>query len=85
MSIVEIRDLWPESIVAYKILNKENIIVKFLYFFEKWLYSKADRIVFTMEGGKEYIKDRKLNLNKRNKVNLDKVYHINNGISLNVF
>lgn len=49
--ICEVRDLWPESIVAYGIINKSNPIIKLLYAGEKWIYKKADKLIFTMEGG----------------------------------
>lgn len=85
LSVVEIRDLWPESIVAYKILSRKNPIIKIMYWFENRLYSKANRIVFTMEGGKDYIIDKELHKQKRHNVSLNKIYHINNGISLDLF
>lgn len=57
--VVEIRDLWPESIVEYSGMSKKNPIIQILYQLEKWIYKKADQLIFTMEGGKDYIKDKK--------------------------
>lgn len=85
LSIAEVRDLWPESIIAYKILKKNSILVKIMYFIERWIYSSADRIVFTMEGGKDYIIDRGWNHKKWLKVDMGKIYHINNGVDLEIF
>jgi glycosyltransferase involved in cell wall biosynthesis len=85
LSLVEIRDLWPESIVAYSKFSKKNLLIKFLYHFEKWLYKKADKIIFTMEGGKDYIKDQRWDIDSGGKVDLNKIYHINNGVDLNTF
>lgn len=85
ISIAEIRDLWPESIVAYNILSKKNPIVSIMYFFERWLYSKANRLIFTMEGGSKYIEEKGWNLSKRLKVDTNKIYHVNNGINLSEF
>ncbi len=80
--IVEIRDLWPESIVEYSSkLTKKNPVIKLLYKLEKWIYKKADKIIFTMEGGKDYIIDQGWD----KEINLDKVYHINNGVDLEKF
>lgn len=83
--ICEIRDLWPESFVAYKIIKKKNPILKILYLGEKWIYNKADKIIFTMEGGRDYIIEKGWNQEKGGRINLNKVYHINNGIDLEMF
>ena len=56
--ICEIRDLWPESIVAYKGVSPKNPAIVAMRMLEKWIYKKCDRLIFTMEGGVEYI-DRK--------------------------
>lgn len=77
-AIVEVRDLWPESMVSYNVLKKNNIIVKILYMIEKKIYLNSSKIVFTMQGGKDYLKERKYS----HKINFDKVYHLNNGIDL---
>jgi glycosyltransferase involved in cell wall biosynthesis len=79
--ICEIRDLWPESFLAYDIMKKSNLTVKLLYAGEKWIYKKADKLIFTMEGGKEYIIDK----GWEKSVDLNKVHHINNGVDLEVF
>ncbi len=79
--IVEIRDLWPESIVAYGILGKNNPIILFMRRFEKWLYTHADALIFTMGGGYDYI----LNQGWEKEIPVSKVTHINNGIDLELF
>ena len=56
--VVEVRDIWPESIVEYKGMSRKNPIILALYQLEKWLYKKADRLIFTMEGGKDYIREK---------------------------
>ena len=83
--ICEIRDLWPESIVEFGNLNKNSFIAKILYSGEKWIYKYADRLVFTMEGGKDYIVDRGWDKNSGGPVSIEKIVHINNGIDLNAF
>ncbi len=76
--VFEVRDLWPESIVAYSGFSKRNPIIKILYKIEKWMYQKADRVIFTMEGGKEYIASHKWAAS----IDMGKIFHINNGIDL---
>ena len=54
--VCEVRDLWPDSIVAYSSrFTKENPLIKLLYQGEKWIYKKADSLIFTMEGGAQYL------------------------------
>lgn len=77
-SIVEVRDLWPQTIVDLHILGKNNPIVKVLYKVEEYMYKKADDLIFTIEGGIEYVKNRQYS----NKIDLKKIHYINNGIDL---
>lgn len=79
--ICEIRDLWPESIVAYGLLKRDSAVAKLLYAGEKYLYKKSDDIIMTWEGGYEYIEDR--NWNKI--IPKEKVHHISNGVDLDSF
>ena len=83
--ICEVRDLWPESLVAYGFLKRNSLIAKILYQGEKWIYKKADKLIFTMEGGKDYIIERGWDKESGGPVDLDKVHHINNGVDLEVF
>ncbi len=79
--ICEVRDLWPESIVAYDALKRNSVIAKVLYQGEKWIYKKADSIIMTWEGGREYIMDQKWD----NQIDLEKVKHISNGVVIDTF
>lgn len=83
--VCEIRDLWPESIVAHKVSTTRNVFVRYLYKLEKRIYTKADRLIFTMEGGREYIIEKGWSLGQGGKIDLNKVFHINNGVDLNLF
>lgn len=78
---VEVRDLWPESIVEYQEMSGSNPMIIALYQLEKWIYRKADRLIFTMAGGKRYIRDKKW----EKAVSLDKIRHVNNGVDLEEF
>ncbi len=79
--VAEIADLWPESIVAYGIAGPGNPAVILLRRLEKWIYEKADAVIFTMEGGYDYIKEQ----HWENQIPRDKVFHINNGVDLETF
>lgn len=76
--ICEVRDLWPESLIAYGIIKKGSILAKVLYMGEKWIYKNANAIIMTWAGGKQYIQDR----GWEKLIPLNKVYHISNGVDL---
>ena len=84
-SIVEVRDLWPESFVAYGILSKKNPVLQLLYAGEKWIYKNADKLVFTMEGGRDYIIEQGWSSEQGGPIDINKVHHLNNGVDLEVF
>lgn len=80
--ICEIRDLWPESIVAYSSKwTKKNPLIKILYKGEKWIYKRADFLIYTMEGAYQYIIDQGWEM----QIPREKVYIINNGVDLETF
>jgi glycosyltransferase involved in cell wall biosynthesis len=79
--ICEVRDLWPESIVAYGSLKRNSLIAKLLYQGEKWIYTKANSVIMTWEGGSQYIRNQGWN----EQVDLSKVKHISNGVIIDSF
>lgn len=83
--ICEVRDLWPESIIEFGSLRRHSVIAKLLYQGEKWIYKKADRLIFTVEGGADYIKDKGWDKGNRGPIDISKVHHINNGIDIDAF
>lgn len=83
--ICEVRDLWPEGFIAYGLLKQNSILARILYYGEKWIYKKADKLIFTMEGGKDYIVEKGWDKGSGGPIDLNKVYHINNGVDLSVF
>jgi glycosyltransferase involved in cell wall biosynthesis len=83
--ICEVRDLWPESIVAYGSLKRKSIIAKVLYQGEHWIYKKADALIFTKEGDTDYIKEKKWDTVQGGDINLDKAHYINNGVDVEAF
>lgn len=84
-SICEVRDLWPESIFAYNYLNPNNVLAKALIQGEKWIYKNADQLIFTMEGGKDYILEKGWDMANGGPIDIHKVNHINNGVDLETF
>lgn len=83
--ICEVRDLWPESFVAYGIVKKRNPLLKLLYLGERWIYKRADKIIFTVDGGKDYIVEKKWDVENGGPIDLKKIYSINNGVDLENF
>lgn len=79
--ICEVRDLWPLALILDGSIKDNGFIAKILYSMEHWIYCKSDALIFTMEGGKQYINDMKWD----EEVNLKKVYHINNGVDLEAY
>ncbi len=84
--ICEVRDLWPEAIVTYSNkIKKNSMFAKVMYAGEKWIYKKADAVVFTQEGGPDYVREHKWDDSHGGPVRNDKMYHINNGVDLEAF
>lgn len=79
--VTEVRDLWPESLVAYGVIKKESFLTRCLYAGEKWIYKRADAIIMTWEGGKQYLLDQ----GWEEDIDMNKVYHISNGLNLKKF
>lgn len=79
--VVDVRDLWPQSIVEYMHINETNPVIRMMYKMEKNMYTNADRIIFSFDGGYDYIQDRHL----ENQVPRGKVFFINNGVNLEEF
>lgn len=79
--VLEIADLWPLTLVEYGAMKEGQLVTRALYALEHWMYKKADAVIFTMFGGKEYIQD----MGWEKDVNLDKIYYINNGVDLGIY
>lgn len=71
--ILEIRDLWPESIVAVGAI-RNSIIIKMLEWVERFAYRKADRIVPVTDAFRTYM------LGKG--IEADKIVVVKNGVDL---
>jgi hypothetical protein len=83
--VLEVVDLWPEVFVSLGLISKYNPFLHLAYFAEKWMYKRADKIVFSMEGGLNYIRDKKWDIDSGGPIDISKVKYINNGVDLNDF
>ena len=84
--ICEVRDLWPEAIVAYsKRITRNSLPAKIMYGGEKWIYKKASAVIFTQEGGPDYVCEHGWDKKHGGPIDNDKLYHINNGVDLEAF
>ena len=74
--IMEVRDLWPESIAAVGLLNKNSTIFKILEWYEYKLYRSASKIIVVTNNFKRILTSNGINSNKifvhKNGVMLDK-------------
>ncbi|MGG0655739.1 glycosyltransferase family 4 protein [Rummeliibacillus pycnus] len=62
--ILDVRDLWPESLKGVGVFNKK-MIINFFSLLEIYLYKKANHIIINSVGFKDYIlKKAKINPNK---------------------
>ncbi len=75
--ILEIRDIWPESIVTVGALKKTSFLVRVLEVLEKWMYRSASHIVTVGNGYRD---------NVLSKVDVaDRISVVTNGVDLDVF
>jgi glycosyltransferase involved in cell wall biosynthesis len=83
--VIDVVDLWPESFVALGLVSKNNPLLWLAYLSEKWIYKKADAIIFSMEGGENYLIEKGWDKESGGPINLNKVNYINNGVDLGDF
>lgn len=83
--IGEVRDLWPETLVAYGSIKKNGLLSKILYMGEYLLYRKVSAMIFTMEGCKQYISEHNWDKDSGGKIDFKNIYHLNNGVDINQF
>jgi len=53
--IMEVRDLWPQTLIDMGKLKENSPIVKILRFLEKYLYQKAQKIIVLMYRADKYL------------------------------
>lgn len=75
--IMEVRDLWPESIKAVDAM-KDNPAIKFFEYLERKMYVSANKIVVVTDTFKTHL------LNKH-QLNSEKIKVVKNGMNLDLF
>lgn len=83
--ITEAWDLWPDSFVRFGLMSASSLLVKFFYYVERKMYEHGDRIIFTFEGGIDYLKERGWLVGYGGKISVKKISYINNGVNLTSF
>lgn len=80
--IYDILDLWPEGFVDMGYLKKNSILTKMLYNMEHKSYREADGIIFSFEGGRDYIIDKGWSKEVGGDVDTSDIGYLNNGVDL---
>lgn len=80
--IYDILDLWPEGFVEMGYLPKQSPITKTLYRMEHRSYREADGIIFSMQGGRDYIIDKGWSKSNGGDVDTSNIGYLNNGVDL---
>lgn len=80
-SLCEVRDLWPESIFAYYPEKRKKWYANMLYRGERKMYERANAVIMTWEGGKDYVVDQ----GWTDTIPVSKIHHIGNGVDLQEF
>jgi len=76
--VMEVRDLWPDSIAAVGSMNKSSIPFKVLKKIEHHLYLSASKIIVVTDSFKKY-------LIEKHQINQDKVGVFKNGVLVSNF
>lgn len=80
--IYDILDLWPEAFVDMGYLKEDSYITKILYQMEHRSYSEADGIIFSIQGGKDYIVNKGWSKETGGDVDTSDIGYLNNGVDL---
>ncbi len=80
--IYDILDLWPEGFVDLGYIKKDSFIAKLLYRMEHKSYREADGIIFSMQGGRDYIVDKGWSKVVGGDVDTSNIGYLNNGVNL---
>ena len=83
--IVEACDLWPEGFVRFGLIKESNPIMKLFYHVERKIYEQGDKIIFSMEGGIDYLRKQGWTADSGGNIPINKISYINNGINLDTF
>lgn len=75
--VLEVRDLWPESIVAVGAMRRNSVVIQVLERLERFLYEQSDHIVVVTDAFKRFITAKG--------IREDKVTVLKNGVDLDVW
>ena len=80
--IYDILDLWPEGFVEMGYIKRNSPIAKVLYNMEHKSYREADGLIFSMQGGRDYIIDKGWSKEVGGDVDTSDIGYLNNGVDL---
>lgn len=80
--IYDILDLWPEGFVDMGYIKRNSLTAKFLYRLEHKSYREADGIIFSFQGGRDYIIDKGWSTEVGGDVDTSNIGYLNNGVDL---
>ena len=80
--IFDVLDLWPEGFVEMGFVKRTSPIAKVLYSMEHKSYQEADGIIFSMQGGRDYIIDKGWSKEVGGDVDTSDIGYLNNGVDL---
>ena len=80
--ILENRDIVPDGFIANGLIQENGFFVKIARLFMRKIFEKSDALVFTMSKGPKYILDMKWDKSHGGKIDMTKVFYINNGVDM---
>ena len=80
--VFDILDLWPEAFVDMGYLKKNSLVTKWLYYLEHKSYQKSDGIIFSFQGGRDYIIDKGWSKEVGGDVDTSAIGYLNNGVDI---
>ena len=83
--VCEVRDFWPEVFFTGGVLKENGLIGKILLRGERYIYEKADALVFLKEGDHTYLSEHKWDTGNGGKIPMSKCAYINNGVDIKLF
>lgn len=78
--ICEVRDLWPEAFFYAGAITKKSVIGKALMAGERFIYRRADALIFLKEGDASYLVENAWDVESGGDIDIKKCHYINNGI-----
>ncbi len=83
--ICEVRDFWPEVFFYGGRLKETSLLGRMLLAGEKYIYTKADGLVFLKEGDHTYITEKGWSTGQGGRVDMDKCFYVNNGVDIALY